>query len=159
MHVYTYAKEAAGDASTATNATEDKAGVGVPTNSDILGAICALKEDISTQSANMMEAVNDIKNNILSHSKRMGEAEERIMQTEEDMTALQQKVGQLKGMVDMLRTKSKTKKAEQMLLSETGWSSLKKTAGSISVQLQKPERSAVRKCSSRHLSWYINRHI
>ncbi len=63
------AKGAAGDASAAMNASEDEAGAGLPTNSDILGAICALKEDINTQSANMMEAIKDIKNDILSHSK------------------------------------------------------------------------------------------
>lgn len=96
---------AASDVSNAANASEDGVGAGVPTNSDILGAIRGLKEDITKQSADMMEAINGIKGELLSHSRRIGEAEERISLAEGGATALQQKVAQLEEKVGMLTSK------------------------------------------------------
>lgn len=60
-------------------------------NTEILNAIRSLKQDVGKQSADMLEVVNSIKGDLVSHSKRIGETEERISQTEEDVTALQQK--------------------------------------------------------------------
>ena len=53
----------------------------------------------------MLEAVNSIKGDLLSQSRRIGETEERILHVEEDVTALQQKVKQLEGTTEMLRNK------------------------------------------------------
>lgn len=50
----------------------------------------------------MLEAINDIKQDLLSHLRRIGEVEERIPQTE-DITALQQKVEQLVGTMEIMQ--------------------------------------------------------
>lgn len=64
-----------------------------------------LKQDFGKQSADMLDAINSIKGDLLSHSRRIGETEERISQTEEDVTALQQKVKQQEGTAEILRNK------------------------------------------------------
>lgn len=53
----------------------------------------------------MLDAVNGIKRDLLSQSRRIGEAEERISQAEEDIIALQQKVIQLERTAKMLGNK------------------------------------------------------
>lgn len=53
----------------------------------------------------MLDVIKSIKGDLVSHSKRIGETEERISQTEEDVTALQQKVKQLEETTDTLRNK------------------------------------------------------
>lgn len=67
---------ATSDASNVANEGQNEAGVSAPSNSDIRGAIRSLKEDLSKQSAKMLEAINGIKGDLLSHSRRIGEAEE-----------------------------------------------------------------------------------
>ncbi|KAE8278203.1 hypothetical protein D5F01_LYC23720 [Larimichthys crocea] len=84
---------------------EGEANDSVPSNSVILDAICSLKEDCAKQSNKMLDAINGIKAEVLSHSRRIGETEERISQAEEDLTTLQQKVGQLEETVEILRNK------------------------------------------------------
>ncbi|KAE8295999.1 hypothetical protein D5F01_LYC04748 [Larimichthys crocea] len=87
------------------NDNEGEANDSVPSNSVILDAIRSLKEDCAKQSNEMLDAINGIKAEVLSHSRRIGETEERISQAEEDLTTLQQKVGQLEGTVEILRNK------------------------------------------------------
>ncbi|KAE8278059.1 hypothetical protein D5F01_LYC23874 [Larimichthys crocea] len=84
---------------------EGEANDSVPSNSVILDAIRSLKEDFTKQSNEMLDAINGIKADVVSHSRRIGETEERISQAEEDLTTLQQKVGQLEGTVEILRNK------------------------------------------------------
>lgn len=75
------------------------------TNDDILGAICSLRADFSKQTTDMLDAIKSIKSDLVDHSKRMGEAEERIAQTEDDVTSLQHKVKELEGITLSLRNK------------------------------------------------------
>lgn len=74
-------------------------------NTDILYAIRLLKQDLGKQSADMLEAINSIRGDLLSHSRRLGEMEERLSQTEEDVTALRLKGKQLEETTNTLRTK------------------------------------------------------
>lgn len=73
------------------------------TNNDILGAI--LRADFSKQTTDMLDAIKSIKSDLVDHSKRMGEAEERIAQTEDDVTSLQHKVKELEGITLSLHNK------------------------------------------------------
>lgn len=75
------------------------------TNDDILSAIQSLKADFSKQSTDMLDAINGIKSDLLSQSQRIGEAEERIAQTEEDVSTLQHKVKKLEETAEFLRNK------------------------------------------------------
>lgn len=87
------------------NDNHEEANASGPSNTEILNAISSLKKDVGQQSADMLEAINSIRGDLLSHSRRIGETEERISQTEEDVTALQQKVKQLEGTTEILRNK------------------------------------------------------
>ena len=87
------------------NEDHDAANANEPSNSIILTAICSIREDLTKQSADMLEAVNGTKGELLSHSRRIGEAEERISQAEEDVGALQQKVKQLEETAKILSNK------------------------------------------------------
>lgn len=93
------------DASSMDNASGGVAGAGMPTNSDILSEIRSLKQDITKQSADVMEAINGIKVDIESHARRIEEAEGRISQTEDDVTTLQQKAKRLEETIEMLSNK------------------------------------------------------
>lgn len=93
------------DASHDANDFHEEANASGLSNTEILNAIRSLKQDFGQQSADMLEAINSIKGDLLSHSRRTGETEERISQTEEDVTALQQKVQQLEGTTEILRNK------------------------------------------------------
>lgn len=93
------------DASHNANDNQEEANASGPSNAEILNAIRSLKQDFGQQSADMLEAINCIKGDLLSHSRRTGETEERISQREEDVTALQQKVKQLEGTTEILRNK------------------------------------------------------
>lgn len=53
----------------------------------------------------MLEAINEIKADLLSHSRWIGETEERVSQAEEDITTLQQTAEQLEGTVGILSNK------------------------------------------------------
>ncbi|KAM9447076.1 pikachurin [Clarias gariepinus] len=53
----------------------------------------------------MLQAINGFKTELMSHSKRIGEAEDRISQAEEDGTTLQQKAKNLEQTVDALTNK------------------------------------------------------
>lgn len=86
------------------NEGEGEATDNVPSNSVILDANHSLKEEFAKQSNEMLDAINGIKTDVLSHSRRIGETEERISQAE-DVTSLQQKVEQLEGTVEILRNK------------------------------------------------------
>lgn len=88
------------------NEGEGEANDNVPSNSVILEAIHSLKEEFAKQTNKMLDAINGIKTDVLSHPRRSGKPEERISQAEEDMTTLQQKkVKQLEGTVETLRNK------------------------------------------------------
>ena len=94
------------DASQDANDNHEEANAsGGPSNTEILNAIRSLKKDFVQQSADMMGAVNSIKGELLSQSRRIGETEKRISHAEEDVTILQQKVKQLEGTTEMLRNK------------------------------------------------------
>ena len=69
------AKYSADDASSVDSAGEGTAGAGMPTNSDILSEIRSLKQDITKQSADVMEAINGIKVDIESHATRQRQRE------------------------------------------------------------------------------------
>ncbi|CAM4648361.1 unnamed protein product [Leuciscus chuanchicus] len=71
----------------------------------ILLAIQSLKGDLTKQSTDMLEAINSFKTELPSHSKRIGEAEDRITQVEEDIATLQQKTKRLEETVETLRNK------------------------------------------------------
>lgn len=75
------------------------------TNEVILSAINSLRADLSKQSTEMLDAIKSIQSDLVAQSKRIGETEERISQTEEDVTALQHKVKQLEGVTSFLRNK------------------------------------------------------
>ena len=79
------------------NEGEGGANVNVPSNSVILEAIHSPKEEFAKQTNEMLDAINGIKTDVLLHSQRIGETEERISRAEEDMTILQQKVEHLEG--------------------------------------------------------------
>lgn len=74
------------------------------TNS-ILSAIQSLRDDTTKQSSDILEAINGFKTELLSHSKRIGEAEERISQMEEDVNTLRQKAKKLEQTVETLSNK------------------------------------------------------
>ena len=93
------------DASQDANDNHEANASGGPSNTEILNAIRSLKKDFVQQSADMMGAVNSIKGELLSQSRRIGETEKRISHAEEDVTILQQKVKQLEGTTEMLRNK------------------------------------------------------
>lgn len=93
------------DASQEANDNHEEANASGPSNTEILNAIRSLKKDFGQQSADMLEAINGIKGDLLSQSRRIGETEERISHAEEDVTTLQQKVKQLEGTTEMLRNK------------------------------------------------------
>lgn len=98
------ANSSTNDASSMDNASEGIAGAGMPTNSDILSEIRSLKQDITKQSADVMEAINGIKVDTESHARRIEEAEGRISQVEDDVT-LQQKAERLEETIEMLSNK------------------------------------------------------
>uniref|UniRef100_A0A9J8B859 LINE-1 type transposase domain-containing 1 n=1 Tax=Cyprinus carpio carpio TaxID=630221 RepID=A0A9J8B859_CYPCA len=75
------------------------------TNEVILSAINSLREDLSKQSTEMLDAIKSIQSDLVAQSKRIGETEERISQTEEDVTALQHKVKKLEEVTSFLRNK------------------------------------------------------
>lgn len=58
---------------------------------------------MTKQSSDMLEAINVFKTELMSHSKRIGE--DRISQTEEDVTTLRQKAKKLEQMVETLTNK------------------------------------------------------
>ncbi len=93
------------EVSNVANKDQSEANVNMPSNSDILGAIRTLRDDFAKQSVDLLEAVNGIKGDLLSQSRRIGEAEERISQAEEDVITLQQRVKQLEQTAKMLRNK------------------------------------------------------
>lgn len=84
--------------------TEAQVEFNAATNDDILSAIRSLKADFTKHSADTLDAINGIKTDLLSQSQRIGEAEERIAQTE-DVSALQHKVKKLEETTDFLRNK------------------------------------------------------
>lgn len=71
----------------------------------ILSAIQSLRDDMTKQSSDMLEAINGLKAELLSHSKRIGETEERISQTEEDVNTLRLKAKKLEQTVETLSNK------------------------------------------------------
>ncbi len=73
---------------------------GNDSTSSILSAIQSLRDDMTKQSSDMLEAINGFNTELMSHSKRIGEAEKRISQTEEDVTTLWQKTKKLEQMVE-----------------------------------------------------------
>lgn len=75
------------------------------TNDDILRAVQSLRDDCSKQFTDTMDAINGIKSELLSQAQRMGAAEERISQAEEDVSALQHKVNKLEETTEVLRNK------------------------------------------------------
>ncbi|CAM4706512.1 unnamed protein product [Leuciscus chuanchicus] len=85
--------------------TEAQVEFNTSTNDDILSAIQSLKADFTKQSTDMLDAINGIKSDLLSQSHRIGEAEERIAQTEEDASTLQHKVKKLEETTEFLRNK------------------------------------------------------
>lgn len=85
--------------------TEAQSEFSAATNDDILSAIHSLKADLTKQSTDMLDAMNGIKSDLLSQSQRIGEAEERISQAEEDVSALQHKVKKLEETTEFLRNK------------------------------------------------------
>lgn len=87
------------------NDNQEEANANGPSNAEILNAICSLKQNFGQQSADMLEAINSIKGDLLSHSRKICEKEEGISQREEDVTALQEKVKQLEGTTEILRNK------------------------------------------------------
>ena len=76
-----------------------------PSSTEILNAIRSMKKDYGQRPADMLEAINSIKGDLLSQSRRIGETEERISPVEEDVTTLRQKVKQLEGTTEMLPNK------------------------------------------------------
>lgn len=84
---------------------EVKSAANATTNEVILSAINSLRADFSKQSVEMLDAIKSIQSDLVTHSKRIGESEERISQTEEDVTALQRKVKKLEEITSSLRNK------------------------------------------------------
>ncbi len=78
---------------------------GNDSTSSILSAIQSLRDDMTKQSSDMLEAISGFKTELMSHSKRIGEAEDRISQTEEDVTRLWQKAKKLEQTVETLTNK------------------------------------------------------
>lgn len=86
-------------------ASEQSNANGNDSTNSILSAIQSLRNDMTKQSSDMLEAINVFKTELMSHSKRIGEAEDRISQTEEDVTTLRQKAKKLEQMVETLTNK------------------------------------------------------
>lgn len=86
---------------------QNNATVDAPTNSNILMAIQSLREDFVKKICQYVGSNQwmPLKGDLLSHSKRIREAEEKILQTEEDVVALQEKVKQLERTVQTLSDK------------------------------------------------------
>lgn len=71
----------------------------------ILKAIQSLREDITEQSTDMMEAIIVFKSELLTHSKRIGETEDRVSQAEDDVNTLQQKAKKMEQKIEALTNK------------------------------------------------------
>ncbi|KAL7401353.1 hypothetical protein ABVT39_026844 [Epinephelus coioides] len=72
---------------------------------DILTAINSLRAVVTTQNDKLLAAISEIKTDLSSYSGRLMEAEERIGETEDNMTALQQKVQGMDKLVTTLTEK------------------------------------------------------
>lgn len=77
--------------------SEQRDANGSDSTNSILLAIQSLRDDMTRQSPDTLEAINGFKTELMSHSKRIGEAEDRISQTEEDVNTLWQKAKNLDG--------------------------------------------------------------
>ncbi|KAI2645847.1 LINE-1 type transposase domain-containing protein 1 [Labeo rohita] len=94
-----------GEQASKLTASEQSDANGNDSTNSILLAIQSLRDDMTKQSSDMLEAINGFKTELMSHSKRIGEAEDRISQTEEDVTTLRQKAKKLEQTVETLTNK------------------------------------------------------